>query len=722
MIVSRLLTGLQRFGALCAASAALVAAASCGSSTSTSTAPSTIPRCSVTLGATDSTVPPEGGTGRIQVASARECAWSAASEATWLSISGPNSGQGDGSIEYRVAANGDPISRRGGIVLNSQRVEINQAASVCVLQLRQPSASFSQTGGPAAVDVVASSQMCTWTASTDADWITFTSGVNGKGTASVNFSVAPSGGPPRTATISVGNQRFSVTQSVGCTYAISPTSEVVSPAGGRGTISISTAAGCPWVTASNVEWIAVEGGSTGSGPGVVTYSVEATSGPGRLGTMVVAGHSFSVQQVQGCSYQVSPATHDAPISGGTLPVAVSVAGGCAWEATSSVPWITFSGASSGSGSMTVSLVVSANSGAPRNGTVTIGGQTVTVSQGQGCTYTIAPEAQTLPPAGGTGSVAVTAAGGCAWTAASNAPWITVTQGSSGNGNGTVQFSVAATTGPSRTGTMTIAGRTFTVTQGQGCTFALNPTSQSVPSGGGTNTFNVVAPAGCAWSAATTDQWVTITAGATGAGNGTVTFSAAPNTGPARTGRITVGGQTFTIEQADACAFAANPRTFTVPAAGQTAMTVNVTALAGCAWTAASQAPWLSVTSGASGTGNGTVRLTAAANPGPERVGTALVAGLTVTFTQASGYTFNFGPQSRNIGADGGDGMFTVTPNMATCSWSAVSNVPWIIVTSGTGVGTGRVEYLVQSNPVGSPARMGTITVQGQVFTLSQAAR
>ncbi|HEX6214961.1 MAG TPA: hypothetical protein VFZ38_09095, partial [Vicinamibacterales bacterium] len=62
------------------------------------------------------------------MASARVCAWSAVSEATWLSISGPNSGQGDGSIEYRVAANGDPVSRRGGIVLNNQRVDINQAA------------------------------------------------------------------------------------------------------------------------------------------------------------------------------------------------------------------------------------------------------------------------------------------------------------------------------------------------------------------------------------------------------------------------------------------------------------------------------------------------------------------------------------------------------------------------------------------------------------------
>jgi predicted ATPase len=49
---------------------------------------------------------------------------------------------------------------------------------------------------------------------------------------------------------------------------------------------------------------------------------------------------------------------------------------------------------------------------------------------------------------------------------SNAPsWITITAGANGTGNGTVTFSIAAnTTGAQRTGTLTIAGRTYTVTQ------------------------------------------------------------------------------------------------------------------------------------------------------------------------------------------------------------------------------------------------------------------
>ncbi|MGH9768188.1 MAG: kelch repeat-containing protein, partial [Blastocatellia bacterium] len=81
-----------------------------------------------------------------------------------------------------------------------------------------------------------------------------------------------------------------------------------------------------------------------------------------------------------------------------------------------------------------------------------------------CNYSINPTSQNFPPNGGTGSVAVTTAGGCAWTATSNAPWITINSGAPGSGDGAVNYSVTANAGPRRTGTMVIAGQTFTVMQ------------------------------------------------------------------------------------------------------------------------------------------------------------------------------------------------------------------------------------------------------------------
>lgn len=82
-----------------------------------------------------------------------------------------------------------------------------------------------------------------------------------------------------------------------------------------------------------------------------------------------------------------------------------------------------------------------------------------------CTFTLAPTAAAVPSAASSGTVTVTAASGCAWTAASNSSFITITSFLTGNGFGTVTYSVAAhTTTAARTGSLTIAGQTFTVTQ------------------------------------------------------------------------------------------------------------------------------------------------------------------------------------------------------------------------------------------------------------------
>jgi len=73
---------------------------------------------------------------------------------------------------------------------------------------------------------------------------------------------------------------------------------------------------------------------------------------------------------------------------------------------------------------------------------------------------------TLPPTGSSSTITLgTSTSPCSWTATSNAAWITITGGSSGTGNGTVTYNVAANTGAVRTGTITIAGQTFTVIQG-----------------------------------------------------------------------------------------------------------------------------------------------------------------------------------------------------------------------------------------------------------------
>jgi hypothetical protein len=114
----------------------------------------------------------------------------------------------------------------------------------------------------------------------------------------------------------------------------------------------------------------------------------------------------------------------------------------------------------------VQLDIQANSDAARSGTAMVAGHLVTVNQDSGCRVSINPAGQTATVGGGQGSITVTASAGCPWTAVSNNPeWLTITGAASGSGSGTVQFAVAANaTGAGRSGTITIGGQTFTVTQ------------------------------------------------------------------------------------------------------------------------------------------------------------------------------------------------------------------------------------------------------------------
>jgi subtilisin family serine protease len=162
---------------------------------------------------------------------------------------------------------------------------------------------------------------------------------------------------------------------------------------------------------------------------------------------------------------------------------------------------------------------------------------------------ISPASQNFVSSGGAGVVNITAPAGVGWQTFVNDAWITVTSGGSGSGNGTLNFSVAANTGAARTGTLIVAGRLFTVTQdAPACTYAISPTSASFTSAGGAGSVTVTAGAGCAWTAASNAAWITITSGASGSGNGAVSYSVAANAGAARSGTMTVAGQTFTVTQ------------------------------------------------------------------------------------------------------------------------------------------------------------------------------
>jgi Putative binding domain, N-terminal/Viral BACON domain len=687
----------------------------CGSSATTVTSPTTISRCAITVQPFEGQIPAQGGSGSLNVGAARDCTWTASTDGQWLSIRAGSNGQGDGTVQFSASANPDPATRKGAIVLNSQRAEITQAAAPCEFSLAESSAAFGQSGGSGTVQLRASSGMCAWTATSNASWITLRAS-NGTGASPVPFEVAATTGPPRTGTLTIAGQTFSVTQSEGCGYTVAPTAQSVSSAGGTVVVTIASGAGCDWTATTDVPWITIQGANSGTGNASVTLAVAATSGPTRTGTATIAGQRVTITQSPGCAFSISPETASVAASGGTGRISVSVNAGCGWTAVSNDQWLTIVSGAAGSGNGEVQYSVTPTTGPGRTATMTVAGKTFTLNQGQGCTFALSSTSLAIADSGGQGSFNVQAAAGCGWTVASSVPWMTITSATSGSGDGQVRFDVAANAGPPRSGAITAAGQTFSVQQGNGCAFSLSSSGQNVPAAGATGTVNVATSSGCTWNAASNASWLSITSGSSGSGNGTVGFTAAALSGPARSGTLTIADKTFTVSQSDGCTFNIASDQTTVASGGGTA-TVAVTSQGGCAWTSTSNAPWIRVTSGATGNGNGSVQLAIDPNTAAGRVGTVTIAGRTFTITQGGACSYSITPVSQNVPTPAGAIQVAVTA-AAGCTWTATTTAPWFAITagaSGNGNGSTKVEY--QSNS--GPSRVGTATIAGQTFTLTQ---
>ena len=170
-----------------------------------------------------------------------------------------------------------------------------------------------------------------------------------------------------------------------------------------------------------------------------------------------------------------------------------------------------------------------------------------------CTVTLGATTTSVSGGASTGTLPVTAASTCAWTAASSASFLTINSGATGTGNGSVGYSFAANTGASRSASITVNGATVVFTQGPpvliaptSCAVLLSTTNTKANSGGGSTNITVTAPDNCQWTTTSNASFLTV-AGAT-TGSGTAVVTATQNGGASRSGTITIGGQTVTITQ------------------------------------------------------------------------------------------------------------------------------------------------------------------------------
>jgi Putative binding domain, N-terminal/Viral BACON domain len=590
-------------------------------------------------------------------------------------------------------------------------------SSKCAVTTAASASTLPSSGGSASI-AVTTERECQWTASSDGGWLKITAGGTGQGSGNVTLAADPNVDPTlRKAAVVVNDQRVEIAQAAAdCRFELASTSLSVPPAGGAGSIGVrASSAQCGWTASSQVDWVAIASGASGTGSGTVSISVAPTVGLPRTGTVTVAGLSFTVNQSEGCSYAIAPSTYAAGNGGGSTQVSVSAGHDCPWSATSNALWISVA-AAGGSGNGLVTVNVAPTTGPTRTGTATIAGETFTVTQSQGCAVTLTPASASAPAGGGSGRFDVGTDAQCAWSATSNAAWLTLTGAASGTGNGSVQYAVAANAGPARTAAIAVGNRSFSVTQDGGCSASLSPSSQAVASGGGTIAVAVTAASGCPWSAASNATWISIASGETGSGSGTVQVVVAANSGGDRTGTATIAGQIFTVTQAGGCTYSLSPSSAQLTAAGGSAF-FAVNAADGCAWSASATVDWIAVTPPSSGTGTGGVQFAAAANAGAARVGTITVAGQTFTVNQDAACTPSIAPDTIAVPAAASSQNVQIG-SAAGCAWTATSNVPWIAIASASaGTGDATVQLAITANT--GPPRTGTATIASRTVTVNQ---
>ena len=159
---------------------------------------------------------------------------------------------------------------------------------------------------------------------------------------------------------------------------------------------------------------------------------------------------------------------------------------------------------------------------------------------------------------------------------------------------------------------------------------------SFPSSGGRGSVSIGAGRECTWSISADAPWIDISSPRTGQGDAVVGYTVSENPVPStRSASLSVNSVRLPLSQEAApCTFTVNPTDLSAGAEGAS-LSVAVSTLPGCRWTAVSHVPWIQL-SRADGDAAATIALTVAPGGGASREGTVTIAGRTVTVRQTGG--------------------------------------------------------------------------------------
>ena len=575
-----------------------------------------------------------GGPTSLSLTLPASCNWTVVSPVPWLSVTANSSGTGPASITISAGLNS--FSERGAtLIVAGTPISVTQTGSTCTATAGGGPLSFSGLGGTGLASIT-TGPACAWTAYGNVPWIQMSSSSsNGLGSGGAAFVVASNpSSTGRMGSLLIADQMLTITQSAGPAGSVS--SYTVSTFAGGGSSStpakgdggpaskayFSYLLGLAWDATTGTFFVldgpngspllraftpdgninTIAGGGSGTGENIPATSAD-------LGNAFFVGvDNFSAVYISDLTSRVRKIAQGniATFAGGAT-TGFSGDGSAATSALLSYPEGL---ASDSAGNIYIADGMNHRIREVSGGIIStvVGGGTGGVVNG------IPPTSATLS---GPYGIAFDATGNLYFTD-SNSLVRKVSQGtittiagggSGGDGGPAIKASLSAPEGVA----VDPLGNVFVYENGYS-------RIRMVSVGG---IISTITPYGAAPNGVITDN------------SGNVYY--------------TDNGQFSTVRELtpvpNFCPYSVAPPLSLPPAGGL--FFVAVTAAVGCNWVASSASSWITISSGASGAGNGTVSYIVTANSGVGRSGTLIIAGQTITVNQSPGV---ISPDSVNPGA------------------------------------------------------------------------
>jgi hypothetical protein len=466
---------------------------------------------------------------------------------------------------------------------------------------------------------------------------------------------------------------------------------------------------------------------SGPCPQTTPYVQNAISCPGQFSDVSATSPEginldvigYDLGSGSGCSVSISPTGQSFPASGGTGTINVMTASSCHWTASSGASWITITSGSSGTGNGALSYSIAQNSAtSSRTGNLSVSGQSFTVTQsgsgGGGQLVELSVDDGSFEKdvglTGGGTIYGVNRLTPASYPATLSQLKIFFDSGTGVNAGSPITLLAGANPG----GGTDISGLSFQRTSATVTAPAAfniyNLPNLTINSGDFVVGFQMSTGPNVFPIAEDADSQLRRRSYVSSDG---VTFSIIDDAQASLAGNFGIRAEV--LQGGGSCSLSIAPAAQSFPASGG-AGSVSITASPGCVWTASSSAPWITITSAASGTGNGSVNYSVSQNTDTSsRTGTISISGQVLTVNQSAGAgggsfvqlsvddgSFEFGTTLTGASTVYGVNRFTPDHYPATLSQVQIFFGSQLGLSSGEGI-----SLLVGVNPGGGTGLVDT---------------